>query len=36
LVAAIEVCGTLLAKHFPPGSQNPNELPNHLIVRDAR
>jgi putative membrane protein len=36
LVAAIEACGTLLAKHFPPGSQNPNELPNHLIVRDAR
>lgn len=24
--------GKLLAAHFPPGSQNPNELPNHLIV----
>ena len=24
-----------LAKHFPPGMANPNELPNHLIVLDA-
>jgi putative membrane protein len=35
LTAAIEACGKLLAKYFPPGSQDPNELPNHLIVRDA-
>src|SRR5262245_13647957 len=35
LTAAIESCGKLLAKSFPPGSKDPNELPNHLIVRDA-
>jgi putative membrane protein len=33
LIHAIEACGKLLAKHFPPGSEDPNELPNHLIVR---
>lgn len=31
-VAAIERCGALLAKHYPPGSADPNELPDHLIV----
>lgn len=31
-VHAIESCGEQLAKHFPPGSVNKNELPNHLIV----
>ncbi len=31
-VGAIEVCGSVLAKHFPPSSRNRNELPNHLIV----
>lgn len=31
-VHAIEACGEHLAKHFPPGSANKNELPNHLIV----
>jgi putative membrane protein len=36
LTAAIEACGKLLAKYFPPGSEDLNELPNHLIVRDAR
>jgi putative membrane protein len=35
LIGAIEACGKLLAKHFPPGSEDPNELPNHLIVRDV-
>ena len=33
LAAAIEACGKLLAKHFPPGSEDQDELPNHLIVR---
>jgi putative membrane protein len=33
LIVSIEACGKLLAKHFPPGSEDPNELPNHLIVR---
>ena len=31
-VEAINRCGTLLAKHFPPGSHDPNGLPDHLIV----
>lgn len=34
LVEAITATGALLAKHYPPGSTNPNELPNHLIVID--
>lgn len=34
LVGAISGTGALLAKHFPPGSANPDELPNHLIVID--
>jgi len=33
-VNAINVCGTILAEHFPPGRINPNELPNHLILID--
>jgi putative membrane protein len=31
-VGAIESLGALLAEHFPPGSADPAELPNHLIV----
>jgi uncharacterized membrane protein len=33
LVAAIEQCGAVLAKHFPlpPGSVNPDELPDKLV-----
>ncbi|MEZ5873786.1 MAG: hypothetical protein R3D30_02840 [Hyphomicrobiales bacterium] len=34
-VEAIEICGTVLAEHFPPGAADQNELPNHLIVLDA-
>jgi putative membrane protein len=34
-IRAIERCGKILAKHFPPGMANKNELPNHLIVLDA-
>lgn len=33
-VAAITAAGQHLAQHFPPGSEDPNELPNHLIVLD--
>lgn len=36
LATAIEACGELLAAHFPPGRHDVNELPNHLIVLDAR
>lgn len=31
-IAAVEECGKILAKHFPPGTADKNELPNHLIV----
>jgi putative membrane protein len=31
-VHAIEAAGAHLAQHFPPGTSDPNELPNHLIV----
>ncbi|MBY0224177.1 MAG: TPM domain-containing protein [Hyphomicrobium sp.] len=31
-VHAVERSGDLLAKHFPPGTRDPNELPNHLII----
>jgi len=34
-VQAIERVGHHLAEHFPPGSSDPNELPNHLIVLDG-
>jgi putative membrane protein len=30
-IAAIELCGTELARHFPPGALNPNELPNRVV-----
>ncbi|WP_291179392.1 TPM domain-containing protein [Hyphomicrobium sp.] len=33
-VAAIAAVGGHLAKHFPPGSCDANELPDHLIVLD--
>lgn len=31
-VAAIGAIGTVLAAHFPPGTNDPNELPDHLII----
>jgi putative membrane protein len=31
-IAAIDQCGVVLAKHFPPGTINRNELPNKLVV----
>ncbi|MEQ1672080.1 MAG: TPM domain-containing protein [Hyphomicrobium sp.] len=34
-VQAIERTGQHLSQHFPPGSRDPNELPNHLIVLDG-
>ncbi len=33
-VSAITSIGEHLAKNFPPGTADPNELPNHLIVLD--
>ncbi len=33
-VHAIEAAGGHLAQHYPPGSSDPNELPDHLIVLD--
>jgi putative membrane protein len=32
LSEAIAAAGELLAKHFPPGSGDPDDFPNHLIV----
>jgi putative membrane protein len=32
LVAAVEQCGVVLARHFPPGAINRDELPNKVIV----
>lgn len=34
-VQAIKSAGDHLARHFPPGSHDPNELPDHLIVLDG-
>ena len=30
--AAVGLCGQVLAQHFPPRPDNPNELPDHLIL----
>ena len=30
-VAAVELCGAELARHFPPGTLNPDELPNKVV-----
>jgi putative membrane protein len=32
MVLAVERCGAELARHFPPGKANPNELPDRFIV----
>jgi putative membrane protein len=32
VVEAIEACGTLLAAKFPPSSDNPDELPNKVVL----
>ena len=31
-IGAIEKCGELLAEHFPAHSENPNELPDGLVI----
>ena len=31
-VTAIAAIGAVLAQHFPPGTEDPNELPDHLII----
>jgi putative membrane protein len=32
MVLGVERCGAELARHFPPGKTNPNELPDRFIV----
>ena len=32
LIEAIAICGRVLSEHAPPGFENPNELPNRLII----
>lgn len=32
LVGAVAAAGAILAEHVPPGADNPDELPDHLIV----
>ncbi len=31
-IAAVEKCGELLAENFPAGTENPNELPDGLVI----
>jgi putative membrane protein len=31
-VEAVRLCGEVLAKHFPPTGENPNELPDTIIL----
>jgi putative membrane protein len=31
-VAAVRIAGVVLAEHFPPRSDNPNELPDQLVI----
>lgn len=35
LIAAIGSCGELLSKHFPAKDENPNELPDGLVILEA-
>ena len=32
VIEAVETCGKLLAEKFPPGSDNPDELPNKVVL----
>jgi putative membrane protein len=32
LLAAVEACGTMLAEKFPPSGDNPDELPNKVVL----
>ena len=31
-IEAVGLCGEVLARHFPPGPENPNELPDTVVV----
>ena len=31
VAAAVELCGEQLARYFPPGQLNPDELPNKVV-----
>ena len=32
VIAAVEECGTILAEKFPPSADNPDELPNKVVL----
>ena len=32
MTTGVGLCGLMLSQHFPPGADNPNELPDHFIV----
>ncbi|MGE4131014.1 MAG: hypothetical protein AB7F86_05215 [Bdellovibrionales bacterium] len=34
LESGVEICGRVLKEKFPARKANPNELPNHVIVKD--
>jgi putative membrane protein len=34
LVAAVALCGNILARHLPPPESNPDELPNAVVFED--
>lgn len=34
-VEAVTAMGQLLAEHFPPGTNDPDQMPNHLIVLES-
>jgi putative membrane protein len=36
LIHAVNRCGDFLAQHFPPGTPNPNEIPDHLIIINSQ
>jgi putative membrane protein len=36
LIYGVNRCGDFLARHFPPGTPNPNEITDHLIIINSQ